>query len=466
MTPQTALRPTVAPVLADFLAWREAIVRENAFACEPIDFADSAEWRFENGALRHRTGGFFSLVGLRTRARYEPLHASEQLIILQPEIAINGFLARRQASGGLELLFNARVEPGNVGAMQLAPTMQSTEANYKRLHGGKPTPLAEWFLEDGRGKVLFDERQSEEATRYYGKYNRNVVIEVPRDAQIDLGNAFRWYGVRELRELAVLENALNTDGRSVLCCLSWHELAGRGQAFAGGAPGSFRAALRDSHECASERWPHSNFELFHWLTKLRVHAAVRHQVIPLDQLANWVVERDRIREREREHGFAARHFRIRALGREVKGWDQPLIDSHGVGRLTLVCQRRNGLLCFLLKASFEIGYLEGAQLSTTLMVAPGESLDRSDTLAAELERRIEEGHRARTLLRCRQSEEGGRFYQDENDYELVELEEGVELPGSDHYLWLPLAQVKELVRISGMLSMELRGTLALLLHYL
>ncbi len=37
MTPQTSACPVASPVLAEFLSWRESLVRENAFACDPID---------------------------------------------------------------------------------------------------------------------------------------------------------------------------------------------------------------------------------------------------------------------------------------------------------------------------------------------------------------------------------------------------------------------------------------------
>ncbi len=79
---------------------------------------------------------------------------------------------------------------------------------------------------------------------------------------------------------------------------------------------------------------------------------------------------------------------------------------------------------------------------------------------------IAEATRAALLHRCRQSEEGGRFYQEENDYEIVWLDPAVELPASDDYRWLTLRQVRDLIRIPGIFTIEFRGALALLLRYL
>ena len=91
-----------------------------------------------------------------------------------------------------------------------------------------------------------------------------------------------------------------------------------------------------------------------------------------------------IREREREHGFCARQFAIHAAGREVASWDQPLIDSDGVGRLVLALQERGGVLRVLVKASHEIGFLEGVQCAGSVTVPPGASPQADDPVEAAL----------------------------------------------------------------------------------
>ena len=139
------------PRLAEFRRWRAEVVEKSGFARRPIPFAASREWSFVDGILRHRSGGFFALAGLAVRARTQEVDGQQQLAILQPETAINGFLLRRR-QGRTELLFQGRVEPGNIESMQLAPTVQSTEANYQRVHGGDPTAFLEWFTGERAGR--------------------------------------------------------------------------------------------------------------------------------------------------------------------------------------------------------------------------------------------------------------------------------------------------------------------------
>ena len=158
---------------------------------------------------------------------------------------------------------------------------------------------------------------------------------------------------------------------------------------------------------------------------------------------------------------SASQYRVTAQGREVRSWDQPLVRSDGVGRIVLACQRRGGVLKFLVHAEHEPGYLEGVQLSPSVSLPPGEALARRDKVRAQLCEMIDEGRRARVHLCCRQSEEGGRFYQDENVYQVAEIDG--EIPLSPLYRWLTLRQIRELSATPGALTIELRCALSLLL---
>ncbi len=324
----------------------------------------------------------------------------------------------------------------------------------------------EWFTGKNTGRVLIDELQSEEGTRYHGKYNRNVVVEAPAAIGMVPPPNYRWYGVDALRSFATNNNILNTDARSVLACMDWNDLAEDGVPFARHTPGTYGARLRPSYVSNGDGAAQATSEALRWLAQLRVRCSLRSQVLPIPALRNWTIEVGEIREKQREAGFAARHFVVIARGREVPSWDQPLIDSDGTGLVSIVSQERNGVLQFLIKASYEIGFLEGVQLSSSICVNPGQTVCPENPLEYELFRRIEERDGVIVHAECHQSEEGGRFYRDQNRYQIVELTEGVVLPASENYRWMTLGQIRQLIRIPGTLSIELRGALAILLSWI
>ena len=358
-----------------------------------------------------------------------------------------------------------RVEPGNVGVMQLAPTVQSTQANYRQFHGGRQTPLVEWFTRPRAGTRLCDVMQSEEGSRYYGKYNHNIVHEIPEGTELELPDTFRWFDVPALSQLASASNVVNTDLRSVLACVDWDLLSTGDGPFAGHSTHGFGAALRMSYHADDDRSCRTFAEIVQWLEMLRLRCALETRVIPLHALRNWSVDDDAVRERTVECGFVARQFAVVAEGREVSSWNQPLIDSRSRGRVILVSQQRGDVLQFLLKASHEIGFLEGVQISSSACVPPGQTDLGDDLIEDELTRRIDDLDGVTVHLECCQFEEGGRFFRDENLYQIVELAPHVTLPPSDDYCWATFRQIRRLIRTRGALAIELRAVLTLLLSY-
>ena len=77
----------------DFRGWQAQTVTDNAFECTPIDLQESREWHLDNGFWRHRTGNWFLLAGVEAEARDRRLDGKQQLIIVQRQVAINGFLS-------------------------------------------------------------------------------------------------------------------------------------------------------------------------------------------------------------------------------------------------------------------------------------------------------------------------------------------------------------------------------------
>lgn len=145
-----------------------------------IPFNDSREWHFtpDQSKLIHKTGKFFSIEGIAGSTNFaEETHCC-QPIINQPEVGILGFLVQKR-EGILQFLVQAKIEPGNVSGVQIAPTLQATLSNYSRVHHGKNQPFLEYFLECDHSQVLYDQLQSEQGSRFLKKRNRNMIVQLP-----------------------------------------------------------------------------------------------------------------------------------------------------------------------------------------------------------------------------------------------------------------------------------------------
>lgn len=426
---------------ATLRAWLHAARGSCDMRVEEIPWSRSREWRFEDGRLRHADGAFFSVVGATVLVHGERQRRFDQPLIDQPEIGILGFLVRKGREG-TEFLVQAKPEPGNAGLVQAAPTVQATESNYLRRHGGKATPCLEHFL--SQDAALSSSLQSEQGTRFLGKYNRNMVVAAPEGNGVAECAALRWFPVRELAEALLEDFQVNTDARSVLASGPWELLAPGGAPFGRwrGRGGLGEDLLRSLEaegpvEAVVER-----------LERLRAAAGFACDVISLSDLAGWEVTDRAIRGK----GFSVRHFEVASTDREVTRWDQPLVASEEEGRAVLLCREDAGVLRFLFRARPEIGFTERLQFGPTLQ-DPGDGFLPTSPIPDE----------GRVLLSTLHSEEGGRFFRCVNRY-TIRLLEGDD-PLADDIVPMTLGQTRRLIRRPGFFSNEARTLVSMLLAY-
>ncbi len=436
---------------AAIAAWRAEQRVRSAFVCEGMPLEALGRWNMAEREIAHATGGFFRIIAVRTSSSDTGIDGEAQPFILQPEIGILGFLARRGAAGP-ELLVQAKTEPGNEGAVQLAPSFQCTPSNYTARHGGTPAPFFEHFAEPPPGGVISDLRQSEQGTRFLGKFNRNMVVELPDAlAPQEPGPAWRWLDAAALRGLLVADNVLNTDARSVLVSTPWRYWAG-GEPFArwAGTDG-FGAALLHSYRQAVED------DAAAWLLTRRAAVSITNKRLALTDLPGWRMA-DGALAPIVPGSFAVRGYRVQARDREVPNWEQPLVDSAGEGQITLICQRHGGVLRVLLRARAEPGLGNRVEIAASVQVAPGSAPEAG--FEAEL---TEAAAGAQVHLACHQSEEGGRFHRDGNAYRIVELDAAMPLARPAAFRWVTLRQLEALCTTPGLVTNEARSAASLLL---
>ena len=427
-----------------------------ALALTPMDMDDSPAWRHANGRIVHRSGGFFSLVGQRLRQAGPSALEHEQPIIDQPEVGILGFIVRR-TPGGHDWLLQAKTEPGSVLATQLAPTVQATVSNYTGIHGGGPTAFLEAFVNPARAaERVRDCLQSEQGNRFLAKYNRNVTV-LADGKNLDIPNAaWRWCTAPALRSMLLLNYTVNTDARSVLLCSDWQFLAD------GDAPPFSRWRSRGGWEEGlwdSSRLLHPDSSRV--LDVLQAHRARlrRHiDIVPLDALRDWRVVPQGLSHRAPGQGLVAQ-FAVSLADREVSAWDQPLWIGQEQGLSIMLCQMRNGVLEFLLRASTEPGFVEGVQFG------PSFQSDSADSAGPDAQAVLCAAQDGVVRAEVTQSDEGGRFLHSVMTYRIVELAPGTPLDDRQIGVWASLSEIRQLCLVAGALTNEARSVMSLVLAW-
>lgn len=426
--------------------WMDELRRDEDFKIEHIPLADSRQWQWRDGAIRHATGRFFSVVGVEA---VEPDGKSvSQPMLDQREIGTLGLIVRKK-EGKAEVLVQAKAEPGNIGLFQLAPSCQATASNAACLHGGAPPPMAEYFLQNHPCEMVADSLQSEQGTRFFGKRNRNCTLRVLGD--IRPGKYHRWVEARTLLSRLASDHMMNTDIRSTLLVSDWNLLS-NGEPFGGGG---FAEILQASYLLP---------DLHAWQPLERVRAKLiqapqwksRPAIVPLESVPGWQAAAESL-DAVGGGPFSVRFIQVRSLSREVSDWDQPIVSSAGQGEIILPMGFYQSQAHFLFKIVCEPGFVNRFELTPACVIEPGGFPDAADPgvcMSAS----------GKPIVSCLQSEEGGRFLFDENRYALSDVGSLQDVP--ENYHWLTLGQIKTLLDEGERFTNEARSVLSLLLCWL
>lgn len=399
-----------------------------------IPWTESREWQFDGSYLHHESGGYFRVIGAR---RGDDL---EQPLIDQPEIGILGFLIR-QTNGTTEICLQAKPEPGNVGLVQIAPSVQATESNYTQLHCGRPTPLLTHFSDPVAGSIRSNTLQSEQGTRFFKKRNRNMVVEYAQGTQLS-PEQLRWFPVADILKLMLQDFMVNTDARSVLATCPW-DLLVRHPFERWQSSNHFGTLLGSSFNSPGFV---SDQEMLDMLTETADTHSI--EVIGLQELSEWTLSSEGVRRTD-SSGFHVTHVDISTTQREVDHWDQPLIALDNPGKVVLFCRLQNEIL--------EFGFLPRNEIGFGARTEYGPSVQDHEHTPASTK-----------LLSCKHSDEGGRFYRCISTYEIRMLdslsEESVEL--EQKLSWMTLGQISRLIKMEGVFTNEARSLVSMLLAYL
>ena len=382
------------------LAWLQDYRSSIDFSVDRIPFSESNEWAFddERTFLGHRSKKFFAVRGYRHPGSDQK--DSCQPLIDQPETGTQGFVVRWNGSS-YDLLAQARTEPGNIGVVQIGPTIQATFSNYTTVHGGKRPKFLDWFHnpEAHRARVIIDTTQPELGTRFLKKWNRNIVIEC---SQLDdfCDPMFHWIRLEDFAKLMQSDHIVNNDARLVFGLLALE----RGQVIFD-RPGDTSAdAVTASIGSLASKSFQTFDELLNWRAAQQSPKIVGPETVALHSLAGWQIDDHEI-GRQNNDSIAVQQFRVKAGDREVESWDQPLIASKSESSISLCYSDVDGCVQLLMQATTQIGNDNGPLLQPTYCQEDG-----SDSLLPEFLEKWLTPENQLEKTQIKGSDEGGAFF--------------------------------------------------------
>ncbi|MGA4516242.1 NDP-hexose 2,3-dehydratase family protein [Solibacillus silvestris] len=419
---------------------------------DKIALYQSDFWFYKDGLITNKNNSFFSISGIQEYQNGVLL--KEQPIIIQPEIGLLGIICKK-INGVIHFLMQAKIEPGNINKVQISPTIQATKSNFSQKHGGSQPAFLEYFLNAKQKDKLVDQIQSEQSSRFYRKRNRNIVLYVT-DPILE-SSSHKWMTLGQIKTLMRFDNLVNMDTRTVISCIPFLNLKVNERLIE-----QISNQVNDRTLLRSLIGTVSNSEIkgiFSCFNDYKMFNKKETQLIDVYSLKKWHMKDNEFVSNE-PFPFKIIFCNISIEGREVRNWTQPLFEAKGIATFGLFCCDDQGVKKFLTRATPEIGCFDGIELGPTIQDEESNENEK-DEISRLFYKKLatKKGIIADVLL----SEEGGRFYNEQNRNIIIQLEND-EIPSKlpPGYFWCNYKTLNTLTQINNCLNIQLRNLLSLL----
>lgn len=428
----------------EVVSWIEQRNQDVGVRVDEVPFDELTGWHFETTTknLVHNSGRFFSIVGIDVRTNTGIDQHWMQPVINQPEVGYLGIICK-EFNGVLYFLLQAKIEPGNVNCVQLSPTLQATRSNYTQVHGGKKPTYLEYFQSAKPNQIVLDQLQSEQGARFLRKRNRNIIIRI--DDDIEVGEDFRWLTLGQIKALMCRDNTVNMDTRTVLAGL---KLQGDGDS------GFFVSEAAKAGVMTLD-------EVLHRLSDLKSRFELVVEKIALKNVTDWMITPTEIVHKNRQF-FRVLGVNVTISNREVASWCQPIVQPLQDGLCVLFVKRIKGVLHFLLQAKVECGNFDVVEFAPTIQCLTGSWKNPQGYVPEFMNEFLSGTVVDRIIFDTKQSEEGGRFYHEQNRNVICFVNDNVPNESNGRFLWLTLGQIKEFLRFNNYLNIQVRSLISAL----
>ena len=203
--------------------WFNKKREESDMIVEEIGINDLDKWTVDknSGNMTHDSGGFFEVIGVKVSNTFDREVGKKgwtQPMIGKNPGGILGILMKR-INGIPHYLLQAKAEPGNIGKLQLSPTLQATTSNLLKAHGGIRPKFSEYFDEPKNAKIIYAKWQSEDGGRFHLKSNYNMIVEVDVDEEFNIPDSFIWVTLYQIKQLLKIENFVGPHIRGIISYL-------------------------------------------------------------------------------------------------------------------------------------------------------------------------------------------------------------------------------------------------------
>lgn len=416
-----------------------------------VGLSKCVDWFYNasNGQIMNKKNSYFSVTGYRVKSDQHII--SEQPMIIQNEIGYLGIICSI-VDGVLQFLMQAKTEPGNINTIQISPTIQATKSNFMQVHGGKKPPYLDYFLNSKKYDIIIDQIQSEQSSRFIKKRNRNIIIFC--NETIEILPSHKWMTLGQLKQLMKIDNLVNMDTRTVISCLPFslfqNDVKKEKNLFKD--PYLFNSLCNEDSNAEFQK-------LFNEINDMKMFNTDETSLIPLFELNNWNVVNNEFVS-STFSSFKLIFCNVEIDGREITKWSQPLFASNGPALFGLLMCNHNMKKEFLVRVKKEIGCFDCCEIGPSVQIETYKIIDKKSNFENFFLSLME--RKKGIIYDVMMSEEGGRFYHEENRNVIIETDFKDLEQFLDEYILVDYKTLNLLIQSNNVVNIQLRNLLSLL----
>ena len=163
---------------------------------------------------------------------------------------------------------------------------------------------------------------------------------------------------------------------------------------------------------------------------------------------------------EKKKYFSVIGVDVHIGNREVLNWSQPLVKSAQEGLIGFIVKKINGIYHFLVQAKLEAGNFDIIELAPTVQCLTGNYRTGLNEYEVPFINEVLNVPEERVIFKTLQSEEGGRFFREQNLSIIAEAGDDFPIEVPENYCWLTLNQLQTFIRFNNYLNIQARSLLA------
>ena len=280
-----------------------------------------------------------------------------------------------------------------------------------------------------------------------------MIVKVEED--IPLLEDFRWMTLGQIKELMQRDNCVNMDTRTVLAGIDFAEYL-VSEADLSEMSGFGRAMYESATALSGVK---TLREVLSWLTNLKSRYDLSVERVPLNQIKEWECRDDEIVRYDKKY-FRVLGVRVHIANREVVSWCQPLVQPMQQGICAFIIKKIGGIYHFLVQAKLECGNRDVFELAPTVQCLTGSIFNGAPR--PPYTDYVLNAKKEQIIYDALQSEEGGRFYHEQNRNMIVVADDDFPMDLPHTYQWMTLGQINEFMRYSNYINIQARSLIAAL----